>query len=61
MTVQLALVVLALALVAVAAVLFLLAVIRRERQVANLLLAILFAVLAVGVWWTAIRTPLTIR
>ncbi len=61
MTLELAFVALALALVAVAVALFLLAVIRRQRQIANLLLAILFAALAVGVWWTAIRTPLTIR
>lgn len=61
MSLQLAFVALALALVGVAAVLFLLAVIRRQRQFANLSLAIVFAALAVGVWWTAIRAPLTLR
>lgn len=61
MTLELGFVALALALVGVAAVLFLLAAVRRRRQLANLLLAILFAALAIGVWWTAIRTPLTIH
>lgn len=52
---------LTLALIAAAALLLLLVVFRRERQPANLALAILLIVLAFGVWWTAIRSPLTIH
>jgi hypothetical protein len=53
--------ILAIALVVGAALLLLLVVFRRERQLANLALAILLMVLAVGVWWSAIRSPLEIR
>ena len=51
---------LALLLVAVAAVLFIVVIFRRERQAANLALAIFLMCLAAGVWWTAIRTPLSV-
>lgn len=51
---------LALLLVAVAAVLFIVVIFRRERQAANLVLGIFLMCLAAGVWWTAIRTPLAV-
>jgi len=58
MSLQLLFAVLAMALVAGAAVLLLVVIFRRDRQVANLSLALLLILLAVGVWWTSIRTPL---
>lgn len=57
MSLQLLFAVLALALTAIAAVLLVVVIFRRERQLANLSLAILLTALAVGVWWTSIRTP----
>ena len=50
--------VLDLALVAGAAVLLLLVIFRRGRSVQYLALAALLIVLAVGVWYTTIRSPL---
>ena len=47
-----------LALVAGAAVLLLLVIFRRGRSVQYLALAALLIVLAVGVWYTTIRSPL---
>ena len=47
-----------LALVAGAAVLLLLVILRRGRSVQYLALAALLIVLAVGVWYTTIRSPL---
>ena len=47
-----------LALVTGAAVLLLLVIIRRGRSVQYLALAALLIVLAVGVWYTTIRSPL---
>ena len=47
-----------LALVAGAAVLLLLVIFRRGRSVQYLVLAALLIVLAVGVWYTTIRSPL---
>ncbi|MDE3102200.1 MAG: hypothetical protein KGJ98_08180 [Chloroflexota bacterium] len=61
MTLSLLFTVLTLALVVGAALLLLLVVFRRERQLTNLALAVLLIVLALGVWWTAIRSPLTIH
>lgn len=42
-----------------AALLFIVVIFRRERQVSNLALAVLLMALAFGVWWTSIREPLT--
>ena len=50
--------VLDLTLVAGAAVLLLLVILRRGRSVQYLALAALLIVLAVGVWYTTIRSPL---
>jgi hypothetical protein len=58
MSLQLLFVVLALALVLGAAVLFIVVMFGRERRTANLFLAMLLLALAIGVWWTSIRTPL---
>jgi hypothetical protein len=52
--------VLDLALVAGAAVLLLLVIIRRGRSVQYLALAALLIVLAVGVWYTTIRSPVSL-
>jgi hypothetical protein len=60
MSLQLIFTILALLLTAGAALLLIAVVFRRERQLANLSLALLLMALAVGVWWTAIRTPLTV-
>ena len=49
-----------LALVTGAAVLLLLVIIRRGRSVQYLALAALLIVLAVGVWYTTIRSPVTL-
>jgi hypothetical protein len=49
-----------LALVAGAAVLLLLVIIRRGRSVQYLALAALLIVLAVGVWYTTIRSPVSL-
>ena len=49
-----------LALVAGAAVLLLLVIIRRGRSVQYLALAALLIVLAVGVWYTTIRSPVAL-
>ncbi len=59
MSLQLVLAGLALLLAAVAALLFIVVIFRRERQVSNLALAVLLMALAFGVWWTSIREPLT--
>jgi uncharacterized membrane protein len=61
MTLDLAFVALALALVAIAVIQFLLAIVRRRHQTRDLLLAMLFAALAIGVWWTTVRTPFTVH
>ena len=52
--------VLDLALVAGAAVLLLLVIIRRGRSVQYLALAALLILLAVGVWYTTIRSPVSL-
>lgn len=52
--------VLDLALVAGAALLLLLVIIRRGRSVQYLALAALLIVLAVGVWYTTIRSPVSL-
>ena len=49
-----------LALVAGAVVLLLLVIIRRGRSVQYLALAALLIVLAVGVWYTTIRSPVSL-
>ena len=49
-----------LALVTGAAVLLLLVIIRRGRSVQYLALAALLIVLAVGVWYTTIRSPVSL-
>jgi hypothetical protein len=49
-----------LALVAGAAVLLLLVIIRRGRSVQYLALAALLIALAVGVWYTTIRSPVSL-
>ena len=49
-----------LALVAGAAVLLLLVIVRRGRSVQYLALAALLIVLAVGVWYTTIRSPVSL-
>ena len=49
-----------LALLAGAAVLLLLVIIRRGRSVQYLALAALLIVLAVGVWYTTIRSPVSL-
>lgn len=51
---------LALLLTAAAALLLVLVIFRRERQLANLALAVLLMALAFGVWWTSIREPLIV-
>jgi hypothetical protein len=51
---------LALMLAAGAALLFIVVIFRRDRQLPNLALAVLLMALAFGVWWTAIREPLTV-
>jgi hypothetical protein len=58
LSVQLLFLALALLLAAGAAVLLIVVIFRRERQLANLSLAILLIALAFGVWWTSIRNPL---
>ncbi len=60
MSLQLLFAVLALLLVVGAALLFIVVIFRRERQLPNLALALLLLALAFGVWWTSIRTPLTV-
>jgi hypothetical protein len=60
MSLQLLFAVLDLLLVVGAGVLLLVVVFRRERQMANLALAVLLMALALGVWWTSIRTPLPV-
>jgi len=60
LSLQLLFAVLALLLAVGAALLFIGVIFRRERQVPNLALALLLMALAFGVWWTAIRTPLTV-
>jgi hypothetical protein len=60
MSLQLIFTILTLLLTAGAALLLLVVVFRRERQLANLSLAVLLLVLAVGVWWTSVRTPLPV-
>jgi hypothetical protein len=52
--------VLDLALVAGAAVLLLLVILRRGRSVQYLALAALLILLAVGVWYTTIRSPVSL-
>ena len=58
MNVQLIFVLLALALLFGAAALFVVVIFRKERRATDLALAVLLLGLAVGVWWTSIRTPL---
>lgn len=58
MSLQLIFTILALLLTLGAALLLLVVAFRKERQLANLSLALLLMALAVGVWWTSIRTPL---
>lgn len=60
MNLQLVFAGLALTLAAGAALLFIVVIFRRERQLPNLALAALLMALAFGVWWTAIREPLTV-
>jgi len=60
LSLQLLFAVLALLLVVGAALLFIVVIFRRERQLPNLALALLLLALAFGVWWTSIRTPLTV-
>ena len=60
MSLQLLFAALALLLVVGAALLFIVVIFRRERQLPNLALALLLLALAFGVWWTSIRTPLTV-
>jgi hypothetical protein len=60
MTLQLIFVLLALALLFGAAALLLVYLFRRQRRASDLWLAVLLMVLAVGVWWTSIRTPLPV-
>ena len=60
MSLQLAFAVLALLLVAGAALLLIAVIFRRKHQPRDLSLAVLLMALAVGVWWTAIRTPLPV-
>jgi ABC-type dipeptide/oligopeptide/nickel transport system permease component len=61
MSLQLVFTGLTLALLVGAGLLLLAAAFRRGRQATNVLLAIVLIALAIGVWWTAIRSPLTIR
>ncbi|MBI2773841.1 MAG: hypothetical protein HYX56_05050 [Chloroflexi bacterium] len=61
MSLQLLFVILVLALIVAAGVLLVVVIFRRERQLANLALALFLIALAVGVWWTSIRTPLPVR
>lgn len=60
MSLQLGFLVLALACVGAAAVLLVSVLVRRGRGGAHLALAALLVLLAVGVWYTAIRTPLAV-
>ncbi len=60
MNLQLVFAGLALMLAAGAALLFIVVIFRRDRQLPNLALAVLLMALAFGVWWTAIREPLTV-
>ncbi len=60
MSLQLLFAALALLLTVGAALLLIVVIFRRERQMANLSLAILLMALAFGVWWTSIRTPLPV-
>lgn len=60
MNLQLVFTVLALLLTGGSALLLIVVIFRRERQLPNLALAILLMALAVGVWWTSIRTPLAV-
>jgi hypothetical protein len=52
---------LTLALLVGAGLLLIAAAFRRGRQATDLFLAIVLIALAIGVWMTAIRSPLTIR
>ncbi|MEA2662685.1 MAG: hypothetical protein QOH08_2257 [Chloroflexota bacterium] len=56
---QLFFLVLDLALVAAAGLLLLAVIIRRGRGMSHLALAVLLIVLAIGLWYTGIRTPPT--
>ena len=60
MSLQLVFVLLALALLLGSALLFIVVMFRRERRGTDFALAVLLLVLAVGVWWTSIRTPLPV-
>lgn len=60
MTLDLLFAALALLLAAGAALLLVVVIFRRERQLSYLALAVLLMALAVGVWWTSIRTPLRV-
>lgn len=59
MSLQLVFAALALLLAGIAALLFIVVIFRRDRQVSNLALAVLLMALAFGVWWTSVREPLT--
>jgi hypothetical protein len=58
MNLQLLFVLLTLALLLGAAALFVVIMFRKDRRATDLALAVLLLALAVGVWWTSIRTPL---
>ncbi len=61
MSFQLAFTALTLALLLGAGLLLLVATVRPGRKATNLLLAVLLIVLALGVWATAVRSPLPMR
>lgn len=58
MSLQLVFVLLDLALLLGAAALLVVYLFRRQRRGSELSLAMLLIALAIGVWWTSIRTPL---
>ena len=60
MSLQVLFAALALLLALGAALLLMVVIFRRERQLPNLALAILLMALAFGVWWTSIREPLAV-
>jgi hypothetical protein len=60
MSLQLLFAALALLLTLGSALLLMVVIFRRERQLPNLALAILLMALAFGVWWTSIREPLPV-
>ncbi len=60
MSLQLLFVLLAFALLLGAAVLLLVFIVRGGKRTQDLALGVLLLALAVGVWWTSIRTPLPV-